>query len=93
MKIEWKLLSYAMFLSVIVTWISSLIVSILVIQPLLDIWRYLPEILSGDVSVTIAEAKYSVPVIPLYVLLLLSLFFWCFLTLVFYVLMKSLKKQ
>jgi preprotein translocase subunit SecG len=90
MNVDWKLLSYAMFISVIIIWISALIVSIIFIQPLLDMWRDLPQILSGNVSYTFVGSK--LPSIPLWVLFIVSLLLWCVLTVFLYVIMKSLKK-
>jgi hypothetical protein len=91
MTVDWKLLSYAMFISVIIVWISAVIVSVLFIQPSLDMWRDLPQILSGNVSYTFAES--SLPNIPLWFLLIVSLLLWCSLTIFFYVIMKALKKM
>jgi preprotein translocase subunit SecG len=91
MAVDWKLLSYAMFISVIIVWISAVIVSVLFIQPSLDMWRGLPQILSGNVSYTFVES--SLPNIPLWVLLIVSLLLWCGLTIFFYVIMKSWKKM
>ncbi len=93
MNIDWKLLSYAMFISAIVAWISALILSIVVIQPLLDIWKHTPQYFLGNVSVTIAQGKSCWPIIPMWVLLLLLLLFWCSLTFVLYVIMRSFKKH
>jgi hypothetical protein len=91
MNVDWKLLSYAMVVSVIIIWICTLIVSVLFIQPLLDSWRCLPQILSGNTSYTFAVSK--VPSIPLWVLLVVSLLLWAVLTVVSYVIMSSLKKN
>ena len=91
MNVEWKFLSYSMFISVIIIWISAVLVSVFFIQPLLDMWSGLPQILSGNVSCTFVES--SLPSIPLWVLLLVSLLLWCGLTIFFYVIMKSLKKK
>jgi hypothetical protein len=89
MKIDWKLLSYSMFASGILVWICALIVSVLFIQPLLDSWRCLPLILSGNTSTTIAVSKF--PVIPLWSLLLIALVLWGCLTIGFYMLLLYLK--
>jgi len=91
MNVDWKLLSYAMFISVIIIWVSALIISVMFIQPLLDMWRDLPQILSGNASYTFVES--SLPSIPLWNLLIVSLLFWGVLTVFFYVIMKSLKKM
>jgi hypothetical protein len=91
MRVDWRILSYAMFVSLIIIWIFALIVSILLIQPLLDMWKCLPQILSGNISYTFTGSKY--PSIPLWVLLIVSLFLWCVLTIIFYGIMKSLKKN
>jgi preprotein translocase subunit SecG len=91
MAVDWKILSYAMFISMIIVWISAGIVSVLFIQPSLDLWRDLPQILSGNVSYTFVES--SLPNIPLWVLLIVSLLLWCGLTIFFYIIMKALKKM
>ncbi|HIG99924.1 MAG TPA: hypothetical protein HA258_05025 [Thermoplasmata archaeon] len=90
MKIDWKLLSYAMFISVIIIWVCASIVSVFFIQPLLDMLRNLPIILSGNASCTFTGSK--LPNIPLWILLVISLLLWSVLTGLSYVIMKALKK-
>jgi hypothetical protein len=92
MTVDWKLLSYAMIASVVVIWVCALIVSILFIQPLLDMWRCLPQILtnmSENHSTTFAVSKF--PSIPLWILLVVSLLLWVMMTIISYSIMNSLK--
>jgi RsiW-degrading membrane proteinase PrsW (M82 family) len=91
MNLDWKLLSYAMLISVIIIWVCALIVSVLFIQPLLDMWRCLPQIISGNASYTFIGSKY--PSIPLWILLVVSLFLWGVLTVFSYIIMNYLRKN
>jgi len=94
MNVDWKLLSYAMVFSLVIIWICALIVSVLFIQPLLDMWRCLPQILanmSENHSTTFAVSRF--PSIPLWILLIISLLLWCVLTVSSYIIMNYLKKM
>jgi len=94
MNVDWKLLSYAMVFSLVIIWICALIVSVLFIQPLLDMWRCLPQILanmSENHSTTFAVSRF--PSIPLWILLIISLLLWCVLTVFSYIIMDYLKKK
>jgi hypothetical protein len=93
MNIDWKHLSYAMFVSFIVIWVCALIVSVLFIQPLLDTWKCFPQILSGIENHSVTIAVSNQPTIPLWVLLILALLLWSVLTVISYVIMNSLKKK
>jgi len=93
MNLDWKLLSYAMLISVVIVWVLALIVSILFIQPLLDSWRCLPQIISDLENHSITFAVPKLPTIPLWVLLVVSLLLWGVMTIISYVIMKSLKKN
>ncbi|MBN2599019.1 MAG: hypothetical protein JXA75_00655 [Candidatus Thermoplasmatota archaeon] len=91
MTIDWKILSYAMIISSAIVWTCSVVVSLLFIQPLLDMWSSLPDILSGNTSYTYAES--SLPSIPLWILLLSSLFLWIVSTFFLYGVINILKKR
>jgi hypothetical protein len=94
MIVDWKLLSLAMIVSVVVIWVCALVVSVLFIQPLLDMWRCLPQILanmSENHSTTFAVSRF--PSIPLWILLIISLLLWCVLTVFSYIIMNYLKKN
>jgi hypothetical protein len=94
MPVDWKLLSYAMIVSVGIIWICTLIISVLFIQPLLDMWGSLPEILSDmeeNHSTTIAVS--TLPSIPLWILLIVALLLWAILTVISYAIMKYCKKE
>lgn len=94
MTVNWKLLSYAMIVSVVIIWLCALVVSVLFIQPLLDMWRCLPKFLSNtsqNHSTTIAVSK--LPSIPLWVLLVVSLLLWITFTLIVYAVMNYWKKN
>ena len=91
MKIDWKFLSYSMLASGFIIWICALIVSVVFIQPLLDSWRCIPSIVSGNTSTTIVISK--LPVVPLWGLLLIALVFWCSLTVGSYVLLRYLNRN
>jgi hypothetical protein len=93
MNVDWKLLSYAMIVSVGIIWVCAFIVSVLFIQPLLDMWRDLPQILSGIENHSLTIAVSNQPTIPLWILLILSLFLWIVLTVILYIIMNSLKKR
>jgi hypothetical protein len=93
MNVDWKLLSYAMVFSVVIIWICALIVSVLFIQPLLDMWKCFPQILSNVENHSITFAVSNLPTIPLWVLLILSLLLWGVLTGCSYVIMKALKQN
>ncbi|HWR63896.1 MAG TPA: hypothetical protein VN365_05795 [Candidatus Thermoplasmatota archaeon] len=94
MTVDWKLLSLAMIVSVVIIWVCALVVSVFFIQPLLDMWRCLPQILanmSENHSTTFAVSRF--PSIPLWILLIISLLLWCVLTVSFYIIMNYLKKM
>jgi hypothetical protein len=91
MKIDWKFLSYSMLVSGFIIWVCALFVSVVFIQPLLDSWRCIPSIVSGNTSTTIAISK--LPVVPLWGLLLIALMFWCSLTVGSYELLKYLNRN
>lgn len=94
MNIDWKLLSYAMTISVGIIWICALIVSVLFIQPLLDMWDSLPQILSDmatNHSTTIAVS--TLPSIPLWILLVVAFLLWTILTIISYASMNYFKKN
>jgi len=94
MTVDWKLLSYAMIVSVGIIWVCAFIVSVLFIQPLLDMWDRLPQILSDmatNHSTTITVS--TLPSIPLWILLVAALLLWGILTLISYMIMKHFKKN
>lgn len=94
MELDWKLLTYAMIVSVGIIWVCALIVSILFIQPVLDMWNSLPEILSDmaeNHSTTIAVS--TLPSIPLWILLIVALLLWAMLTVVSYTILKYCKNK
>lgn len=80
-----------MFVSVIIIWIFALIVSVLFIQPSLDSWGCLPQILSGNASYTFISSK--LPNIALWGLLVIALLLWSVLTVFLYVIIKFLEKM
>jgi len=93
MNIDWKTLSLSMIISFVVIWISSLIIAITVIQPYFDIWSHITQYPPG--SITIAEAKnsFNLPNLPLWMLLIISLFIFIILTLILYKLIRYLAKR
>ncbi|MFA5102087.1 MAG: hypothetical protein WC525_02945 [Candidatus Thermoplasmatota archaeon] len=91
MPVDWKMLSYAMVISSAIIWTCSVVISLLFIQPLLDMWSSLPDILSGNTSYTYAGS--SLPSIPLWILLLSFLFLWIVSTFFLYGVMNILKKR
>lgn len=93
MVADWKLLSYAMIVSVGIIWVCALIVSVLFIQPLLDMWKSLPQILSGLENHSTTIAVSGLPSIPLWVLLVVSLLLWGVMTIIFYEVMIYLGKN
>jgi len=93
MNIDWKTLSLSMIISFVVIWISSLIIAIIVIQPYHDIWSHITQYPPGSITIAEAENSFNLPNLPLWMLLIISLFIFIILTLILYKLIRYLIKR
>lgn len=95
MKIDWKVLSISMIISIIITWISGLILSVSnIVLAYPDIYGYNQSLYDSKYAITIAEVGYGPPfILHLWEIIGIGLICIIILTIIFYFVISYFRKH